>query len=118
MKAIYFLVIAGLSSLGASSARAQQYLEPQWNNCITENGTGGGAKIFNNCNIRLSVQAASRDGSSPPWEIDINPNGWQMSGWGTKGYELYICPSGYRAVDRNGNEFKTPISDFQCKRLY
>ncbi len=118
MKRIHVvLVVCVFSILAAASAHAQQYLQPKWDSCITENGTGGGAKIFNNCSIRLSVQAVSRDGSSAPWQIDINPGGWQMSGWGTKGYELYVCPSGYTAVDGDGETFQTAITEFQCKKL-
>jgi hypothetical protein len=112
------LVLLAFSMLAAASANAQQYLRPKWDSCITENGTGGGAKIFNNCSIRLSVQAVSRDGSSAPWQIEINPGGWQMSGWGTQGYELYVCPSGYTAVDGDGKTFQTAITEFQCEKLY
>lgn len=117
MKLLTILTLLTFSVFCVSSAHAQQYLQPKWDSCISENGSGGGAKIFNNCSIRLSVQAVSRDGSSPPWQIDINPNGWQMSGWGTQGYELYVCPSGYYAVDGNGNTFQAAIAEYQCKKL-
>ena len=117
MKFIHFITLVGLGLLGISVGQAQQYQQPKWNGCITESGSGGGAKIFNNCTLRLSVQGISRAGNSAPWQININPGGWQMSGWGTAGYELYVCPSGYVAVDGNGRALQTVAAGYQCKNL-
>jgi hypothetical protein len=117
MKSVHIITIIGLGLLGASAGQAQQYLQPKWNGCITENGSGSGAKIFNNCTLSLSVQGISRDGSSAPWQIDIAAGGSQTDSWGTAGYELYVCPSGYYAVDGNGRALQTAATDYQCKKL-
>lgn len=113
-------VSAGLCSIPMSP---QAYLEPNYNNCIElTNGGLGTIAIRNTCNIKISVQWVPFDGSPGGRLLVINPGSSQGTGSTYRekqeagGWDYYICPKDYTAVDARDRQITKPNTQFHCKK--
>jgi hypothetical protein len=125
MKKLMFCALLILLSLAAKHpARAQQYLEPNYNHCIRlVDGGFGTIGIQNTCNIGISVQWVPYDNGSGG-QLDIAPGSTQGTGATNRekseqgGWNFYICPRNYSAVDGRDRPITEPNVSFHCKRDY
>lgn len=116
------LTIAGLTVGLAHRGDAQAYVQPTYNGCITKSNGSGGITFANSCNLSLSVQFVPMNGTGLPGQVDVRAGGSTPTGFssdderGSGGYEFYICPTGYVAVDGNDRPISKPRMNFQCKK--
>lgn len=106
------------------SAKAQQYVAPNYNNCIRlVDGGFGSIAIQNTCNISISVQWVHFNGGGGG-QLDISPGSSQGTGDTKKekdeagGWDYYICPKNYVAVDGSDRSITRPNTNFHCKKLF
>ena len=124
MKLLFVLPLLGPSIVCAAFLQAQTYVQPTYNGCITQSNGSLGITFNNSCNISLSVQFVPMNGTGLGGQSDVRPGGSQGTGFtnddkrNSGGWELYICPTGYVAVDGSDRPVNQPGVNFQCKKLY
>jgi hypothetical protein len=121
-RASLLLAVAGF--LISPLAHAQQYVAPNYNNCVQlVDGGFGTIAIKNICNISISVTTIPFNGGSGG-QLDISPGSSQGTGstWKEKadagGWDFYVCPRNYSPVNGNDRGVSKPNTQFHCKKEF
>lgn len=125
-KHLLSFAVLGLLSLGAHSACAQQYVQPEFNGCIRQyydSHMYNWLAYENNCSQSLSVVfVPNGPGHGGGGAMDLGPNRHGSTGLSSNevrangGFELYVCPSGYIPVGPDDRYVTRVIPEFRCKR--
>jgi len=119
------LLFAALGFMGVDNADAQQYVAPNYNNCVQlVDGGFGTIAIKNICTISISVTTIPFRGEGGGGQLDIRPGSSQGTGstWKEKadagGWDYYVCPRDYSPVDGNDRPISKPNTQFHCKKMF
>jgi hypothetical protein len=127
MKKLLFLTIAiSIFLFAGRSARAQEYLRPQWDNCIRpfyDANTYNWLAFENGCDLNLVVVFLWRNAPHGGGELELAGGRHGSTGMSRKevnergGYMYYVCPSGYIPVDpQTGRYVGRPIESYTCRK--
>jgi hypothetical protein len=121
-KAVFLFAAAGF--LSSAHAIGQQYVSPNYNNCVRlVDGGFGAIAIQNTCRISISVTTIPFNGGSGG-QLDISPGSSQGTGstWKEKaeagGWDYYVCPKNYTPVDGSDRHVSEPNTQFHCKKMF
>lgn len=123
LRAIVYFSTTGC--LGVIQASCQQYVAPNYNNCVQlVDGGFGTIGIRNTCNISVSVTFLPFRVGSSGGQLDISPGWTQGTGstWKERadagGWDIYVCPKNYSPVDGNDRAISQPNTQFHRKKMF
>jgi hypothetical protein len=119
-----FSIVTSLMLL-STAAFGQEYLSPEYNNCVREfydPAMYNWLSYENVCGHGISVVYIPYHPGYGGSQIDLGPGRHNSTGYSRSevqqkgGFELYICPSGYVPVDANNGYVNRVNTQFRCKK--
>ena len=112
-----------LSAAGA--VHAQTYRTPEFNQCVRQfydSRMYNWLAYENTCGESITINFIPNNPGHGGGSMTLSPGRHDRTGYSRdevrekEGFELYVCPAGYIAVDENDRYVTRVVSRFRCKR--
>jgi hypothetical protein len=122
---VFAFPILTLMMLLSTSAFAQAYVSPEYNNCIREfydPAMYNWLSYENVCGHGISIVYVPYRPGYGASQMELGPGRHNSTGWSRSevqekgGFGLYICAAGYIPVDANSQYVNRVNTQFRCKR--